>query len=233
MPRQLVIFAILPLLTLGCAHGLRSTGRASEPGFVRLFNGKDLSGWTYGSDKDKAGKVKSDKVGEGYRVRGGAIYCTVSDGGNLFTEKEYSDFVFRFDFKLTPNANNGVGIRAPLEGNAAYLGMEIQVLDDTGDKYTALCPEQYHGSIYDVVAAKKGHLKPVGEWNREEITARGRHITVKLNGTKIVDADLNEIKDPQKLQKHPGLQKKSGHIGFLGHGADVEFRDIRIKELSN
>ena len=160
------------------------------------------------------------------------LFSTVKDGGNLYTEKEYGDFVFRFEFKLTQNANNGVAIRAPLTGDSAYQGMEIQVLDDSGPAYKGkLRPAQYHGSIYDVFPAKSGFQKPVGEWNEEEITAQGRRITVKLNGTVIVDANLDDVKDEAVLKKHPGLANKKGHIGFLGHGVRVEFRNMRIKEL--
>ena len=155
----------------------------------------------------------------------------MKDGGNLYTEKEYANFVLRFDFKLTENANNGIGIRAPLEGDTAYTGMEIQVLDDGGSMYKTLRPEQYHGSIYDVFAAERGHQKPVGEWNSEEITAKGRQVTVKLNGSTIVDANLDDVKDEAKLKKHPGLANMKGHIGFLGHGARVEFKNLRVKEL--
>ncbi|MBI3856006.1 MAG: DUF1080 domain-containing protein [Planctomycetes bacterium] len=198
----------------------------SEEGYTNLFNGKDLTGWVYG----KAGKGEN-KSGAGYAVENGVIFCTVKDGGNLYTEKEYGDFHLKFDFKLTENANNGIGIRAPLEGDSAYVGMEIQVLDDSGSQYQKLRPEQYHGSIYDCFAAKRGSQKPVGEWNEEEIIAKGRQITVKLNGNVIVDANLDDIKDEGKLKKHPGLANKKGHIGFLGHGARVEFRNLRIKEL--
>jgi hypothetical protein len=105
------------------------------------------------------------------------------------------------------------------------------VLDDSGKEYARLRPEQYHGSIYDVVAAKRGHLKPVGEWNTEEITAKGSRVTVKLNGETIVDADLGQIKDATVLKKHPGLKNEKGHIGFCGHGREVEFKNVRIKEL--
>lgn len=192
----------------------------SEEGFVSLFNGKDLSGWVYGS-----------KAGQGYQVENGVLFCTPKDGGNLYTEKQYTDFIFRFEFKLAANANNGIGIRAPLKGDAAYVAMEIQVLDDSGSRYTKLRPAQYHGSIYDVFPAKRGSQKPVGEWNQQEIIAKGRHITIKLNGNVIVDANLDEVKDPAVLKKHPGLANKSGHIGFLGHGTRVEFRNMSIKEL--
>src|SRR4051812_39620223 len=112
-----------------------SAAPAPEEGFKSLFNGKDLTGWKYGSRGNK-----ENKSGKGYQVEDGVIYCTVHDGGDLYTEKEYADFDLRFDFKLTPNANNGIGIRAPLEGDAAYMGMEIQVLDDSGPDYKNLRP---------------------------------------------------------------------------------------------
>ena len=214
----------LPLIVLGDAAA--PAAQKVEEGFTPLFNGKNLDGWVYGTAKGKP-----TKAGNGYQVRDGAIYCTVDDGGNLFTEKQYGDFELRFDFKLTPGANNGIAIRAPLSGNAAYEGMELQVLDDAAEKYANLRPEQYHGSIYDCFAAKRGHQKPVGEWNEQVVIAKGRQITVKLNGETIVDANLDDLKDPEKLKKHPGLANQTGHIGFLGHGAEVEFRNLRIKEL--
>src|SRR5205085_3221172 len=151
-----------------------------------------LTGWVYG--KTATGE---NKAGAGYAVENGVLFCTVQDGGNLFTEKEFADFCFRFEFKLTENANNGIGIRAPLEGDAAYVGMEVQVLDDSGSQYTSLHPYQYHGSIYGMVAPKRGFQKPVGESNSEEITAKGRQITIKLNGTTIVDANLDDVKDEE------------------------------------
>src|SRR5579864_8540065 len=97
-----------------------------EEGFTPIFNGKDLSGWIYGK---KAGS--DNKTGAGYAVENGVVFCTPKDGGSLYTEKEYGDFTLRFEFKLTENANNGIGIRAPLEGDSAYVGMKVQVLDDS------------------------------------------------------------------------------------------------------
>ena len=198
-----------------------------ENGFTPIFNGKDLDDWVYGTSGNQM------KRGAGYQVKTEEqiVYCTVKDGGNLYTKKEYANFILRLEFKLTENANNGIGIRAPLAGHASYMGMEIQVLDDYGSDYKSLRPEQYCGSLYDVFAAETGYLKPVGQWNSEEIMADGRHVSVILNGHIITDAQLETVTDPKKLQKHPGLLRKIGHIGFLGHDSAVEFRNLRIKEL--
>lgn len=193
---------------------------AAESGFTPLFNGKDLTGWKL---------VRGH--GPGYVVENGVLVCPADGGGNLFTEAEYDNFVLRFEFKLELGSNNGIGIRAPYEGDAAYQGMEIQVLDDGAPVYKDIKPAQHHGSVYMVFPAKQGHLKPTGTWNVEEITARGRKIKVKLNGTVIVDADLDTVKDPEVLKAHPGLARKTGHIGLLGHGTRVEFRNLRVKKL--
>jgi hypothetical protein len=205
------------LLILSCSAIIA----ADEPGFVSLFDGKALTGW----------KLVGGH-GPGYVVQDAKIVCPADGGGNLFTEKEYANFVLRFEFLLTPGANNGIGIRAPYEGDAAYKGMEIQILDDGADVYKGkIRPEQYHGSVYDLIPARTGFRKPVGEWNEEEITANGRKITVKLNGVIILDANLDIVKEPKLLEKHPGAARTSGHVGFLGHGSHVEFRNVRIKEL--
>lgn len=191
-----------------------------ENDFVPLFNGRDLAGWI------------GDK--KGYAAEDGKIVVHPDRGsGNLYTEKEYSDFILRFEFKLAPGANNGLGIRAPLEGDAAYAGMELQILDNTAKKYKDLKPYQFHGSIYGVMPAKRGHLKPVGEWNEQEVVANGRRIIVNLNGVTILDADIDEASTPQTIDRrdHPGLKREKGRIGFLGHGSQVEFRNIRIQEL--
>ena len=193
----------------------------SAAGFQKLFDGKTLNGW----------KLVGGK-GPGYVVENSLIVCPADGGGNLFTEKEYSNFILRFEFKMEPGANNGIGIRAPLEGDAAYKGMEIQILDHDNERYKGKIKDvQKHGSIYDVIAAKDGALNPVGQWNKEEIIADGRKIKVTLNGKVIVDANLDTVTDPAVLKKHPGLARTSGHIGFLGHGTRVEFRNLTLKEL--
>jgi hypothetical protein len=195
-----------------------------EAGFTSLFDGQTLNGWTL-----------VGKRGAGYGVSNGVIYCASGGGGNLFTEKEYADFILRFEFKLEDGSNNGIGIRAPLSLETSYVGMEIQILEEGAaerGKWGKLRPAQYHGSVYDVVAAKKGALNPPGQWNEEEITAQGRHIKVVVNGQTVVDTDLNDVTDPATLMKHPGLLRDRGHIGFLGHNDYLEFRNLRIKELT-
>lgn len=197
------------------------TSEEKAEGFVSLFDGNSLNGWTGNKD--------------GYVPGDGTITVNpdAGGGGNLYTEKEYSNFVLRFEFQLTPGANNGLGIHAPLTGDVAYQGKEIQILDNTAEKYADLKPYQYHGSVYGIIPAKRGFLNPVGEWNYEEIMVNGDKIKVILNGTTIVDGDMKEASKNGTMdgRDHPGLKRSKGHIGFLGHGSDLKFRNIRIKEL--
>jgi hypothetical protein len=189
-------------------------------GYVPLFNGEDLTGWT--------------GVTDGYYVEDGKLICLKTCKGNLFTKNQYGNFKLQFEFKLTPGANNGLAIRAPLKGRASYEGMEVQIIDNEGYKRIhnySLKPWQYHGSLYGIAAAKKGYLKPAGEWNFEEVIANGRQITVNLNGETILDVNLDEVKKTADGNEHPGMKREKGHIGFLGHGDRVEFRNIWLAEL--
>lgn len=195
-----------------------------EAGFKMLFNGKDMTGWTN----------QDGGVHEGYITKDGMIMVEPQRaGGNLYTTDQYGNFIIRFEFKLPPGANNGLGIRTPRGVNAAYNGMELQILDNTADKYKNLKPYQYHGSIYGVVPAKRGYLNPVGEWNYQEVIARGKQITVNLNGETIVDADIEKESTPSTRdgRDHPGLQREKGYIAFCGHGDRLAFRNLRIKSL--
>jgi hypothetical protein len=193
----------------------------NEKGFKRLDNGKDLKGWK--------GAV------ENYEVVDGAIVCKKGKGGNLLSEEEYGDMILQFEFKLPSGGNNGIALRTPLNGHPAADGLEIQVIDNEG--YDAAHPKaplkdyQRHGSIYHCVGAKPGYLRPVGQWNHEEIRVEGQRITVTVNGFKILDADLTKI-DRSKLDKAPGgLDRTSGHVGFAGHNDPVAFRNVRVKRL--
>lgn len=194
---------------------------AQESGFTSLFDGKTLKGWTGGEG--------------GYVVKEGAIVCDpkAKGGGNLYTEKEYGNFELRFEFRLEKASNNGIGIRAPKEGDPAFAGMEIQVLDDGDVAYKDIQPYQSHGSVYGVIAAKRGFLKPVGEWNSETIRIEGSKIKITLNGEVIVDGDIKEASKNGTIDKreHPGLKREKGYICFCGHGAYAAFRNLQIKEL--
>jgi hypothetical protein len=204
---------------IGVQHARTANAATDEEGdgFVSLFDGKTLNGWQ--------GDVTH------YAIEDGTLVC---HGKNIYTTKEYANFVLRFDFKLPPAGNNGIGIRTATEGKASRVGMEIQILDDGHPKHKSIQAYQSHGSIYGVVPARRGFLKPAGHWNHEEIMADGSHVTVTLNGTMITDADISKIDETIDGQPHPGLHDSKGHIGLLGHGRSpdpVAFRDIRIKEL--
>lgn len=197
------------------------TPEEEKEGYKILFDGTNMHEWT-GNTVD-------------YTIEEGCISMIPSKsfGGNLYTKKEYGNFVFRFEFQLTPAANNGLGIRTPMEGDAAYVGMELQILDDDHPVYQDLAEYQYHGSVYGIIPAKRGYLKPVGEWNYQEVIADGDHIKITLNGHVIMDGHIRDaVKNGTPDGKeHPGLFNPKGHIGFLGHGSPVKFRNIRIKEL--
>lgn len=189
-------------------------------GFKVLFDGVNMNEWVGNLE----GYVPEDGIMQVYPNRG---------RGNLYTKDEYADFVFRFEFNLTPGANNGLGIRTPLTGDAAYVGSELQILDNDAPIYANLAPYQYHGSLYGVMPAKRGYLKPTGEWNYQEVTVKDTYIKIVLNGTTILEGDWAEASKNGTADKreHPGLKNRKGHIGFLGHGDKLKFRNIRIKEL--
>lgn len=194
--------------------------KEGEANFKPVFNGKDLTGWSGPLDN--------------YEIINGAIGCKAGKGGTIFTEKEYGDFVVRFEFKLPPGGNNGLAIRYPGKGDTAYDGMcELQVLDDNYEKVTnsKLDPRQVHGSAYGMAAAARGFQRPVGEWNYEEVTVKGSRIKVELNGFVILDADLSTVKDFMANSPHPGKDRTRGHFGFAGHNDPVMFRNVRIQEL--
>lgn len=194
----------LACLLLSAAAGL------ADP--VSLFNGRDLAGWT----------------GPGYVVEDGAIVCT-PQGGNLVSERTFAHYRFDFEFKLPPGGNNGIGIHYPGHGDAAYTGMEVQVLDDSAAKYRDLKPEQFHGSLYSLVPAAQAPLKPVGEWNQESIVVRGDEVEVTVNGKVVTAAKLSDLN--AKFPAHEGAKRRSGHLVLCGHGDRVAFRQLRVTEF--
>ena len=209
--RLAILVCCLTGAALGADESARAAGQTALPadeashGFVSLFDGRTLSGWQGATD--------------GYEPCNGVLVCKETCGGRLFTVKEFGDFVFRFEFKLEPGGNNGISVR----------GYESQILDDDSEKYRGLAPYSYHGSIIRCrVAAERGHLRPAGQWNSEEIECRGSRWKITLNGAVIVDVDLAKVPGEEAA----ALAKQTkGPLGLLGHHSRVEFRNLRVKEL--
>lgn len=194
---------------------LASKGAA---GYKSVWNGKDFTGW--------AGPV------ENYEIKDGGIVCKPAKGGTIYYNQDLKDFMARVEFKLPPGGNNGLAIRYPGQGDTAYVGMcELQVLDTENEKYKKLDPRQAHGSAYGMVAAHRGYLRPLGEWNFEEVTIKGSTIKVELNGVVILDTDVSKVTEYMANSKHPGKDRTNGFFGFAGHNDPVAFRNIQIKEL--
>jgi len=191
-------------------------------GFEMLFDGTNLDKWmrTTGYEITAENLLRAKPEAK-------------SGENNIYTKDQYADFVFRFEFMLTPAANNGVGIRTLLDGDPAYAGTEIQILDNSAAIYRTLQPYQYHGSAYGIIPAKRTGLKPIGQWNAQEIRVQGSWVKVTLNGEVILDGDLAEAAKngtPDGI-RHPGLNNRSGHIAFLGHASEVFFRNVRVKRI--
>jgi hypothetical protein len=210
-----LLFAALP----GRAQVLDDKEKAD--GFVPLFDGKSLDGWTVYDGKK-----------ENWAAEDGLVVCKGQGGGWLGTARDYDNFVLRLEYRLRPGGNSGVYIRAPEKGHISRVGMEIQILDDNHPSYAKLDFYQYTGSIYHVVAPNQRAGKPAGEWNAMEVRADGREVVVVLNGKKIVDADLDRcLKDAAVAKEHTGLARKSGRVGLQSHSERVEFRNLRLKPL--
>ncbi len=193
--------------------------KKGNEGFQAAFNGKNLDGWS--------GPIAD------YEIKDGVMVCKPGQGGTIFTKEQYGDFVVRMEFKLPPGGNSGLAIRYPGQGDTAYVGMcELQILDNTWDRYKDLDPRQFHGSAYGMAAAERGFLRPIGEWNFQEVTVQGSRITVELNGTPILDTDLSKVTDYLANKEHPGKDRKEGHFGFAGHNDPVAFRNVSIKKLN-
>ena len=219
MLRRCLIFTLLVGSLVGVPAARTDDDNKPPTGFEALFNGKDLTGWKVlpGGKMDVWGAEK------------GLLFVNGRGGAWLMTEKEYGDFEIRLDFKMPKMGNSGVALRSPFDKiDPAYAGMEIQLLDDAN--YKNLRPTQYTGSIYDVVGPSKQVTKAAEEWQSIHITAKGRQVTVVLNGTKIVDANLDDyVKEHGK--KHPGLSREKGHLGLQSHDGRVEFKNIFVKAL--
>jgi hypothetical protein len=202
----------------GVLAGLALAGSADAGDWKPLFNGKDLTGW-----QAVDGPMSS------WKVEDGLLYCSGGGGGWLSTADEYANFEIELEFRVPPGGNSGVFLRAPHEGNPAYAGLEIQILDDRSSQYSTIKPWQHCGSLYDVEPPRTEAGKPAGEWQKMRIVCNGRNVKVALNDTPIIDANLDSYKD--KEATHPGLKRTRGYVGLQNHGTRLEFRNIRIREL--
>ncbi len=180
-----------------------------QDGFIALFDGKTLDGWVIlGNDK------------RGFQVKDGIIKRVEGGGGYLRTRDRYSNFILRLEYRINKGGNSGISLRAPRNGRFSKIGMEYQILGDSGE------PPHRTGtaSIYDVVAPLANPSRPEGEWNQVEIILDGSHMTAHMNGVLVQDVDLD---------KNPELRRrlKRGFICLQDHGHPVAFRNIRIKIL--
>jgi hypothetical protein len=170
-----------------------------------------------------------------YDFVGGVLRCKPGKGGTIYYKtEELGDFAAFLEFNLPPGGNNGLAIRYPGSGDAAYAGMcELQVLDDNYEKATnsKIDPRQAHGSAYGMAAAHRGFQRPPGQWNYQRVTVKGSHIEVELNGTRILDSDLSTVKEYMANSPHPGKDRAKGYFGLAGHNDPVAFRQIEIRKL--
>jgi hypothetical protein len=219
MPMRALLFAGVGVMLLAGA----AFAQAPE-GFTPLFNGKDLTGW------------KATGTPKVWGAEDGVLYVAGGGGGWLLTEKDYADFELRLEYKMPKMGNSGVGLRTPLPGtepkgkgwDPAYVGMEIQLLDDANWK--GLQVWQHTGSIYNVVPAKKVNGKQFGEWNTMRIVAKGKQITIEQNGEELVSANLADY-EKEHAERHPGILRTTGKIGLQSYNFRVEFKDIYVKTL--
>jgi len=186
-------------------------------GFTPIFNGENLDGWTGEFD--------------GKTVKDGILHWEY--GGSLYTQKTYRNFAFRFEFTLSPGANNGLAIRSSGAGDPAYEAMaELQILDNSAEKFAELDNRQYHGSAYGMSAARRGYLRKTGQWNYQEVTVIDSTIRVELNGTIILDTDLADVTEYFQNKEHPGKSLKEGYLGFAAHGTHhLRFRNMSVREI--
>ena len=170
-------------------------------------------------------------------VKGGVLTSEGARGCWLVSEKEYGDFTIEYEFKLGPRGNSGLALRAPLLGDPAFDGMEMQMADFRYNEQAK--DSELTGGIYRAIAPVKQVYKPE-EWNTVRVSLLGARLTIVLNGETIQDRDLEAF--DAKVQRHDGTpapavkdRPRTGHIGFqeLSRGdSHVLIRNARIKELN-
>ncbi|MBN2376927.1 MAG: DUF1080 domain-containing protein [Sedimentisphaerales bacterium] len=212
--------AQIELQSHGSTLNFRNVFIRELTGAQPLFNGRDLTGWEMvGGQADSWAAVD------------GVLTCMGKGGGWLSTTKEFDNFELSLEYKVPAGGNSGVFIRAPREGNPAYAGSEIQVLDDYADIYKDLKPWQFTGSVYATAAPSKRVSKKADQWQHMVILCDDKQVRVTLNDQDIVDTDLDEHLD--KLQDHPGLARTGGYLGLQNHGSKLEYRNITLRPINH
>ena len=222
-------FSLIAILGYALLAGRMPALRAAEDGFVPLFAGDSLQGWKV-SDWSNINAPQTVQ-GTPWRIEKGVLYG-LNKRTWITSPGEYSDFVLKLESKIGKGANGGIGLRFPLDGDPAYTAMELQVVDHEVYYGGQSASAQRTASIYDEIAASPEVTKPPGQWNAWEITAKGSHVTVVLNGQKVIDADLSR-ETKARQQKGPALAQRplKGHIGFQNLNGEITLRNIMIKEL--
>ncbi|GAA5483727.1 hypothetical protein Hsar01_02961 [Haloferula sargassicola] len=172
--------------------------------------------------------------GKGWLLEDSMLH-RVSGSGDLISKARYTDFELEFEWKISKRGNSGVKYRVRKKG-PAWIGAEYQVLDNERHP-NGRTDDQRAGSLYDVVAAKKGADKPAGEWNRSKIVVKGESIVHWLNGEKVVEVDLGseqwrKLKSDSKFSKVVDFAAaEPGRLLVQDHGDEVWFRAMRIRPL--
>lgn len=218
---------VMPDLLHPNEHGYALWAHAIEPtvarlmgeeGWTALFNGRDLTGW-----QQVGGSAET------WGSEDGRLYTDGEGGGWLSTTRQFANFELELEFNVPSGGNSGVFVRAPRQGNPAFEGLEVQVLDDYAPEYAELKPWQYCGSVYSLATPAKRVTKPAGEWQQMAIRYEGTMIQVTLNGEAIINEDISSHKD--KAADHPGVLRTQGYIGLQNHGSRLDYRNIRLREL--
>lgn len=200
------------------------TDEEKKDGFVLLFNGTDLKGWH-----------RNQEGYGGWKVENGAMCLAKGGSGNLYTDEQYDNFVLKIDFKMGRHCNSGVFLRVGDPKNEVQTGIEVQVLDDSGTK-----PNRHScGALYDLVAPSQNVTKPAGEWNSYVITCNKNIITVKENGVKVSEINVDEWDKPgrrpdgtkHKFKKAIKDFPRKGYIGLQDHGGKICYKNIKLKVL--